>query len=214
MFRLFGFACIGLHITCGREQLDDGGIVQLAIALDRSRRREEAIDILRKHKPEGTDVLGVLAGRLKRRWLVTRTITDFKASFELYQRGYDEAIGKIPPDHDQAHYHGINLAYLHLAGSNRNDRAAREMATKVLLHTEMAVNQKEKHWQLASAGDALIILGQVEKGFEKHQQAAAIATEPWAALSMEEQALRIADLCGLDIDHGQKLATIYEGSTV
>ena len=88
------------------------------------------------------------------------------------------------------------------------------MATKVLLHTEMAVNQKEKHWQLASAGDALIILGQVEKGFEKHQQAAAIATEPWAALSMEEQALRIADLCGLDIDHGQKLATIYEGSTV
>jgi pimeloyl-ACP methyl ester carboxylesterase len=98
----------------GRDKLDDGGAVQLAIALDRVDRREEAIEILRKHKPEGTDVLGVLAGRLKRRWVVTRVADDFKSALELYQRGYDEAIAKQPTDYDQAHYHGINLAYLAL----------------------------------------------------------------------------------------------------
>jgi hypothetical protein len=98
----------------GLDRLDDGGAVQLAIALDQVDRREEAIEILRKHKPEGTDVLGVLAGRLKRRWVVTRAGDDFKSALELYQRGYDESIGKRPSDYDQAHYHGINLAYLAL----------------------------------------------------------------------------------------------------
>src|SRR5262249_12068234 len=65
-----------------RDQLDDGGAVQLAIALDRVNRREEAIELLRNRKPEGTDVLGVLAGRLKRRWLVTRAAGDFKSALD------------------------------------------------------------------------------------------------------------------------------------
>jgi hypothetical protein len=194
-----------------RDQLDDGGAVQLAIALDQVGRREEAIAILRNHQPEGTDVLGVLAGRLKRNWLITREAGNFRSAVELYQRGYDEAIRKSPSDNDQAYYHGINLAYLALAGSNRNDQAAREMANKVLLHTKLAVNQKEKHWRLASEGDALLILGQIEEGFEKHKEAAAIVPEPWAALSMEEQALRIADLCGLSSAQANRLAEIYEG---
>jgi hypothetical protein len=194
-----------------RDQLDDGGAVQLALALDQVGRREEAIAVLRNHKPEGTDVLGVLAGRLKRQWLVTRQAGDFKSAVELYQRGYDEAIRKSPLDNDQAYYHGINLAYLALAGSNKNDQAAREMANKVLLHTKLAVNQKDKHWQLASEGDALIILGQIEEGFEKHKEAAAIVPEPWAALAMEEQALRIADLCGLSSVQANKLTSVYEG---
>jgi pimeloyl-ACP methyl ester carboxylesterase len=194
-----------------RDQLDDGGAVQLAIALDRVNRREEAIELLRNRKPEGTDVLGVLAGRLKRRWLVTRAAGDFKSALDLYRRGYDEAIARIPPDNDQAHYHGINLAYLALAGTNRSEQMAREMANKVLEHAKMARNQKEQHWQLASEGDALIILGQIKEGFEKHKEAAAIVSEPWAALSMEEQALRIADLCNLDNAQAGKLAAIYEG---
>jgi hypothetical protein len=75
----------------------------------------------------------------------------------------------------------------------------------------MAAIPKEKHWRLASEGDALIILGQVEDGFKKHEQAAAIMPDPWAALSMEEQALRIADLCGLSKAQAKRLAGIYEG---
>ena len=194
----------------GRDQLDDGGAAQLAIALDRVGRRDEAIEILRKHKPEGTDVLGVLAGRLKRRWLMTRAAADFKSALELYQQGYDEAIGRRRPDYDQAYYHGINLAYLALAGSNRDDQVAREMASKVLSHTKLATNPNEKPWRLATEGDALTVLGQIEDAFEKHRQAAAIMPDPWAALSMEEQALRFADLCGLSEAQAKELATIYE----
>jgi pimeloyl-ACP methyl ester carboxylesterase len=195
----------------GRKRLDDGGAVQLAIALDRVGRRDDAIEVLREHKPEGTDVLGVLAGRLKRRWLVTRDAEDFKNALELYQRGYDEAVGKNPPDHDQAHYHGINLAYLALAGSKRDEPSAREMATKVLAHAQAAKDPAGKYWSLASEGDALIILDRIDEAFEKHKQAAAIEPNPWATLSMEEQALRLAALCGLKKSQAQKLAAIYEG---
>ncbi|MBC8165837.1 MAG: alpha/beta hydrolase, partial [Bryobacteraceae bacterium] len=178
-----------------RDSLDDVGAVQLAIALDRKGRRDDAIETLRKHKPAGTDVYGVLAGRLKRRWLVTRAEADFASACELYNLGYSKATSRNPPDHDQAYYHGINIAFLALAGSVRDDHAARDMAAKVLTHCDAAVNPTQTHWCLATRGDALILLGRVDEGIQIHKQAAAKNLKPWEALSMEEQAIRLADLC-------------------
>jgi pimeloyl-ACP methyl ester carboxylesterase len=195
----------------GRKGLDDGGASQLAIALDRVGRRDDAIEVLRDHKPEGTDVLGVLAGRLKRRWLVSRSADDFRSASELYRRGYDEAVHHDPIDHDQAHYHGINLAYLALAGSKRDETLARDMATKVLTHVRLATNPKGKHWRLASEGDALMILGRTDEGLERHKLTVAAEPSPWEVLSIEEQALRLADLCGLSKAQARKLTAIYEG---
>jgi len=71
-------------------------------------------------------------------------------------------------------------------------------------------NPSEKHCRLASEGDALSILGQISDGFEKHEQTAAITPDP---LSMEEQAVHIAYLCGLSRAQGKRLAAIYEGGT-
>jgi pimeloyl-ACP methyl ester carboxylesterase len=196
----------------GRKKLDDGGATQLAIALDRVGRRDDAIEVLRDRTPEGTDVLGVLAGRLKRRWLVTRDADDFQSALELYKRGYKEATDKTPEDHDQAHYHGINLAYLALAGGKKDLPAARDMATKVLAHVQGAIDPKQKHWQLASEADALMILGRLDDSFAKHKEVRAAEPNPWETLSIEEQSLRVADLCGLSKTQAQQLAAIYEGS--
>jgi pimeloyl-ACP methyl ester carboxylesterase len=194
----------------GRDRLDDGGATQLAIALDSLGRRDDAVEVLRSHKPAGTDVLGVLAGRLKRRWLVSRSAEDFKGAQELYQQGYDRATQKDPPDYDQAHYHGINLAYLALAGSDRDEPFARKMAAQVLKHVKEARKPGEEHWRLASEGDALMILDRVGEALEKHKLAAEVAANPWEMLSMEEQALRLADLRKMPKSQARKLTAIYE----
>ena len=195
------------------QGMDDSGAVQLAIALDQVGRREDAIELLRSRQPRGTDALGVLAGRLKRRWIVTRREDDYHAARDLYQQAYAQARGAAPPDHDQAYYHGINLAYLVLAGEGNFTAAlerTQELARQVLEHCGQAKDAKYMHWRLATEGDALNILGDWEQGLEKHREAAARKPQPWEAVSMEEQAVRIAHLIAGE-QYDEALATIYEG---
>lgn len=190
--------------------LDDYGAVQLAIALEKTGDSAAALGVLKNHKPKGTDVLGVLAGRLKRRWWLTCNADDLEGALRLYQEAYDQSIAKNPPDHDQAYYHGINLAYLAIA-AQRDFNSAQAMASKVLEHVAHASDPGLKHWRLATEGDALMILGRTEESIGKHREAAAQKLKPWEASSMEEQALRVADLCGLDAAYCEKLANAYEG---
>jgi hypothetical protein len=152
----------------------------------------------------------VLAGRYKRRWLVERRRTDVEKAVELYRRGYSEATAKERPNHDQAYYHGINLAYLELAYGG-DYHAARELAKTVLEHCERATNPKQEIWRLATEGDALVILGRKKEGFEKHAAAAKQQMSPWQALSIQEQAIRTADVCGLSEEDIERLSDLYEG---
>lgn len=151
-----------------------------------------------------------MAGRLKRRWWLTSNADDLEDARRLYQEAYNQSVAKDPPDHEQAYYHGINLAYLAIA-SQRDFTAARLMASKVLDHVNKASDPGMRHWRLATSGDALMILGRTDEGIDKHRQAAVQKLKPWEAGSMEEQALRVADLCGLDTVYCEKLASAYEG---
>jgi hypothetical protein len=191
-------------------KLDDYGAMQLAIALERTGDSAAALAVLKSHKPEGTDVLGVLAGRLKRRWWITGEVDDFKEARDLYRNAYDQSVAKDSPDHDQAYYHGINLAYLAIA-VQRDFTTARTIASKVLEHVARASDPGLKHWRPATEGDALMILERTDEAISKHQQAAAQELKPWEATSMEEQALRVADLCRLGKAQRDKLANAYEG---
>lgn len=191
--------------------LDDDAAIQLAIALEQTRHLEDAIRLLLAHKPKGTDALGVLAGRLKRRWWLARKADDLQAARDLYQRAYDQATAKTIPDHDQAYYHGINLAYLTLA-ADHNFTAAREIAAQVLIHCKNAQDLPgDRKWILPTEGDALLILGKTAEGLDKHKNAAKQALQAWEAQSMEDQALRVADLCALSATDIQLLADFYEG---
>jgi len=193
-----------------RSELDDGGAARLSLALDKVGRRQDAIEFLEGHPAKGTDVLGVLAGRYKRRWIVERRRADVEMAMKLYGRGYSEAAAKQPPDYDQAYYHGINLAYLELAYGG-DYRAGRERAKTVLEDCAKAVNPKGKFWRLASEGDAFLILGRKDEAFRKHAEAAQFDMDPWQALSIQEQAIRTADLCGLTGEEMQRLSDLYEG---
>jgi len=176
--------------------LDDFGAGQLGMALEKLGDSPTAIKFLSAHKPAGTDVLGILAGRLKRRWWLQSRKDDLDQALALYTQGYEKATAKTPVDDDQAYYHGINVAYLTLA--TKDIAKAREWADKVLTHTQNSIDPQMRKWILATQADALMIRGDVEKGLEKHKQAAAQRLDPWEALSMEEQAMRVADLCGVD----------------
>jgi hypothetical protein len=71
-------------------ELDDAALVALALALDGLGRGPEALHILKQHYRSGissTDALGVLAGRLKRRWLAERRSADLARARQLYSEG-------------------------------------------------------------------------------------------------------------------------------
>ena len=190
-------------------KLDQYGAVQLALALEKNGDRAAAVQVLEFNKGRGTDVLGVLAGRFKRRWWLTSNPDDFAETNKLYQEAYQQSVESTPVDNDQAYYHGINLAYLALASDHLD--AAREMATKVLDHVSKANLERLKIWRLPTEGDALMILGRKDEALERHRLAAAQKLEPWQSTSMEEQALRVAKLCGLDDKYLDELASAYEG---
>jgi pimeloyl-ACP methyl ester carboxylesterase len=189
-------------------KVDDQGAIQLGMALEEIGDPETSIRFLTEHEAEGTDVLGVLAGRLKRRWWLKSLKEDLIRAIELYSLAYAKSTGE-KVNHDQAYYHGINLAYLTLA-RNSDFPTAREWATKVLGHTAKAIDPKQRLWVPATEADALLILGEKEKGIQRHQEAAKQELKPWQAASMQEQAIRVADLCGLSEKEIQDLAGWYE----
>jgi len=194
--------------------LDDAGAVDLAVALEQLGRASDAIAVLSSHKPQGTDVLGVLAGRLKRRWLLNRAEADYESAANLYQQAYEQATGSVPPDSDQAYYHGINLAFLELAHAQNYAAAiqkARKLATDVLNYCEKAQDPRQELWRAATEGDALTILGRWEEALQKHRKVRGMNPKPWQVLSIEEQAIRTARAAGRSEEEVKVLADIYEG---
>jgi tetratricopeptide (TPR) repeat protein len=172
------------------ESLDESGLVQLALALESVGRQEDAVKALQSQKshPDFTDAMGVLAGRLKRRWLVERRADDAEKAFALYQQGFElsEKAGR----HDQAFYHGINVAFMQLAYRNQ-ESAAQETARKVLEHCQAAKLDK---WRWATEGEANLLLGKIDAAMEKYQAAVNSNPSPRQLDSMFQQAVRVASV--------------------
>ena len=75
-------------IPCCRmpKALDSDALASLALALEGLGRGAEALSVLEKHFKGGTsstDAQGILAGRLKRRWLVGRVQSDLDRAKQL-----------------------------------------------------------------------------------------------------------------------------------
>jgi pimeloyl-ACP methyl ester carboxylesterase len=188
------------------ESLDEGGLVQLALALESVGRRDDAIKALQSQPshPDFTDAMGVLAGRLKRRWLVERKMDDAEKASELYQRGFtlSEKAGR----HDQAFYHGINVAFMQLAYRN-DEAAAQQNAKKVLEHCQAA---KADKWRLATEGEANLLLGKVDIAMDGYKAAVKSNPSPRQLDSMFQQAVRVASLVGNE-SAADRLQEIFRG---
>ncbi|OUS19524.1 hypothetical protein A9Q95_14740 [Rhodobacterales bacterium 59_46_T64] len=173
-------------------ELDEGAIVALALALEsvgRSTDAMQAIEVWSADKPN-LDAKGVLAGRLKRRWLVERKQKDFDRSLALYSHGRDDAITKS--DHAQAYYHAINVSFLLLAYSRVEDPVPQESidAAKVALkHVELA---PPSAWSKATKGEANLICGELESAITLYEEACKEAMTVRDRHSMYVQAVTVA----------------------
>lgn len=133
-----------------KAELDAAGLVQLALALEGVGRGKEALDLLETQGSNDTDAMGVLAGRIKRRWVNQHLEADARKARELYASAYDTSVGR--KDWAQAYYHGINVAFFDLAWK-KDQSAAEAMAKRVLVHCADAKAgelPKDSKWRLAT----------------------------------------------------------------
>lgn len=171
-------------------ELDDSALVQYALALDATDRRQDAISVLQSSKSGGTDPLGALAGRFKRLWRLERRAQDAEEALSLYQAGYDGALSA--GREDQLFYHAINLAYLNLVFRN-NTASSKVWAQRALDHCR-SLDSESRHarWRLATKGEAFLLLRQGTEAMDRYRQMLDLIPEPWQARSAFDQAIEIA----------------------
>jgi pimeloyl-ACP methyl ester carboxylesterase len=189
--------------TAGEREL-----VARAISLEENGQQERAIEILEKADPKHYDAQGVLAGRLKRRWLLHGNAADGERAERVYREAFNGA--KAAGEHAAAFYTGINYAFMKLAFSDDHS-GARAIALDVLslcAAAQVKVPAAERHWLLATEGEAQLILGDAAKALEKYRQAAALATSPRERDSMVQQAFRVASILE-DETTGEELIHIF-----
>lgn len=184
----------------GAKNLDSAALVTLALALDGLGRTEEALHLLEgRYKKESSEALGVLGGRVKRRWLVQRSAKDFERARELYAEGLK--LAEAVRDSDQAYYHSINLAFLELISAPATSRisaAAAGYARRAVAH---CVNAEINHWNLATQGEASLVLGNVSEAKAFYRAALNLTQSPRERDSMYTQAVIVAERAG-----GEQLA--------
>ena len=160
------------------KNLDAGALIRLAIALDALGRRDEAYELLADHDKLNSDVLGTLAGRLKRKWLFSgRHQSDAVAAESHYTKGY--ALARKNNDLRQAYYHGINLAFLAFV-FHKDRESARRYAREVLeICRQCRASCDTDEWLDATEGEAQLILGDTEAAFSAYQRFVAAGNDPW-----------------------------------
>lgn len=167
------------------DELDEPGLVRLALAYEAVGRSADAIKLLETNGKDLTDAMGTLAGRFKRRWIVERRKQDYDRALKLYS-GALEVSKNLP---DQLYYHAINVAFLRFAAGDTN--SAQEMAQQALAHAEQGNNRL---WRRATHAEASLILGNDDSAITAY--ADAIQANPMVREieSMYQQAMWIADI--------------------
>lgn len=182
--------------------LDDHSVVDLALALDATGRRDEAVRILRARSHLGPDAKGVLAGRLKRSWMATGQRRDGDEALALYRDAYDAAVEA--GNDDEAMYHGINVAFLELVFRHAPEMC-RDMAERVLEHCDLA---RAGYWREATRGEALLYLGEPDAAVESYSEAVASEPPPRALDSIHAQAHWVAEEVG-DHDVSERIDVLF-----
>ena len=178
----------------GAAGLDSDAIVTLSLALESLGRRDEAMWVVQNHVEAGRatlDIIGVLAGRLKRRWIFFRTLEDYDRSLELYQSGLENAVGA--GNLEQAYYYGGNVAFLTLMRGPEHESVREETFAAARVALDYATEAPETSWSLATIGEASLILGDLEGALAAYRHARDAADTVRAQHSMFSQALQVAN---------------------
>jgi tetratricopeptide (TPR) repeat protein len=176
------------HMLPRQSELTDDALVDLALALDATGRRREAIKVLEGRKQLSTDALGTLAGRYKRLWLFDGTASDVERSYDLYSRALTAS--EASADYAQVFYHAINLAFLELAHFKRRG-ACKILAQKALNACESA--EPKDFWNFATQGEAWLYLSDINRTIEAYCAALRLGPKPRQIDSAYTQAMLAAE---------------------
>lgn len=188
-------------------QIDDAALVTLALALDGLDRSNEALELLEIHcNKSSAEALGVLGGRIKRRWLVQRSASDLEHARNMYSSGLEIALREN--DHDQAYYHAINIAFLDLLSAPATTRFPQKVLDMAKLALEHCAQSDQNHWCQATQGEACLMLNEVERAKAYYREAIAITDSPRERQSMYSQAIRVALRTGGE-DAGRVIEQVF-----
>jgi tetratricopeptide (TPR) repeat protein len=151
--------------------IDTKALVKLVFALECNGRREDAIRILLEH-PEvnkNSDVMGIIGGRYKRKYLLDSLQSDLDHAFEYYEKGM--TLSQSNQDNKQIFYHAINLAFLNIVAKNN----LQEMKRYSEIALENCNPVSDDMWEIATIAEANMYLGTIDKAEEYYKQAAFIA---------------------------------------
>ncbi len=153
------------------DSLDAQGLERLILALEGADREKDAIDILQKHPlaKDNSNLLGVIGGRYKRKYLNTFSTEDRQKAIKYYKEALQ--IAETKDDYKQIYYPAINLAFLSLL--NDDQPAMNDFAKKAIAATEK--DPFNSMWKLATLGEASLYLGDFEKAMEYYVKAAKMA---------------------------------------
>lgn len=151
------------------SSLDVRGLVRLVFALEGSDRQNEALELLNKHPQAQTNsnLMGILGGRHKRRYLETYEAKEAERAMEYYQKGLEIAVGK--DDNEQIYYLAINLAFLNLVYLD-DKSAMRKFANQAL--EACKEDPFPSLWKTATQAEAALYMGDFDSSKQKYAAAA------------------------------------------
>ncbi len=153
------------------KEIGSKELTQLVFALECTKRGDEAQKVLQEHPLAGkdSDILGIIGGRYKRRYLDGGLQSDLDKSFEYYLAALE--IAKTNNKPKQIFYHAINLAFLFIVAQN-NEGKMKEYAQLALDNCEPLTQDM---WEMATLAESNLYLGNVALAEEFYRKAAIIA---------------------------------------
>lgn len=151
------------------EQLDKNGFRSYIFALEGTNKLDQAIDTIEKSHllSTNTDVMGILGGRYKRKYLQEGTQEFLDKAIEWYNKALQ--LSEQNNNSSQIFYHAINLAFLHLMRDESDTKRYRELAEKALHHCEL--ENGENYWDDATRAEASLYLNDFENSKMYYKQA-------------------------------------------
>jgi len=159
--------------------------------------------------------MGVLAGRLKRRWLLSRGAADGATARQLYTEALAQALAA--KDFAQAYYHAVNVTFFQLFADKQ--RAAAQVTAQQVLdycaRAEPSELASQRKWRLATEGEALLHLGRSAEAYDRYRQAVApeLGATPRELESMYRQAIFLSREIG-DTAMRRELTKIFRHEEV
>ena len=143
------------------KQLNIQGFKKYIFALESTGKIDIAIRAIEESDviKNNTDIMGILGGRWKRKYLIDDNVEFLNNSIFWYSKALNISI--IADNNNQIFYHAINLAFLYLLQNEHELAKPREMAQLALAHCEKSSNGD--FWEIATKAEAYLYLNNFEE---------------------------------------------------